>query len=173
MFGVAFVTTQSLCIANATLSLSGLRNRQSSIEKEQARLDKRLKSIKNGISSKEHLKVAIENNIKNIKEKIDTETKKLDEANTTIEEKQHSINDLQSHIDDKYNQLKRRVCAIYKSGDTSLIEILMGSESFSDLLDKADLVQKLSKYDSDIIASLNLDIQKVASEKAIIEQNKI
>ena len=144
ILGVTFIGTQSLCIVGA-FSLSGLKNKQSSIEREQVKLNKRLNNIKNGINSKEHLRVALENNIKNIAEKIDKETKKLDEVKTTIEEKQTSINDLQSHIDDKYNQLKRRVCAIYKSGDTSLIEILMGSESFNDILDKDDLIQKLSK----------------------------
>lgn len=165
IFCITFAIIQAPCLTNAKPTLSGLN-------KEQSKINSELKKIKSGLSAKENYKSAIEHQIKEIQNKIDNENKKLDEINSVIEEKQNSINGIQADIDSKYAQLKKRVCAIYKAGDTSLIEILMESKNFTDLMDKADFIQKISKYDQDIINSLNLDIQKVASEKAIIEENK-
>lgn len=165
IFCLTFATIQTPCFTNARTTLSGL-------SKEQSKINNELKKIKSGLSAKENYKSAIETQIKEIQNKIDNENKKLDEINSTIEEKQNSINNIQADIDSKYAQLKKRVCVIYKAGDTSLIEILMESKNFTDLMDKADFIQKISKYNQDIINSLNLDIQKVASEKAIIEENK-
>ena len=171
-FSLALVSTQSVCHTTAKSSLSSLKNKQSIINKEQSSLNKKLKDIQSSIGVKENYKIAIENKINSIRDKIDEQNKKLDQINVSIEEKQKNIDEIQKDIDDKYNQLKKRVCAIYKAGDTSLLEILMASKNFTDLLDKADLIQRLSKYDSLIIDALNKDIQSVASEKASIEENK-
>lgn len=154
-------------------SLAGLKNKQSRITKQQAALNKKLNRIKNQINVKENYSKAIKANIKNIRTKIEKETRKLEESIAAIQEKQAEIDTLQTSIDERYEQLKKRVVAIYKAGDTSLIEIFMESKDFTDLLDKADIVQQISRYDSNIIDALNSDIQKVALEKTTIENNKV
>lgn len=144
----------------------------SSLSKKQTELNRTLKNIKNGIGQKQVYKNVVNNNIKSLRSQIDSEAKKFDALTRVIEQKEAIIAATQTAVESQRDELAKRMCAIYKTCDTSALEILLGAKDFGDLLDKADFVQKMSQQDSNIINSLNENIKNVESEKTVVEQNK-
>lgn len=58
---------------------------------------------------------------------------------------------------------------MYETGDIAYIEILFGSQNFSDFISKMEVVSQLVEYDQDILNKLEEGKKKVAKAKADIE----
>ncbi|MDQ5983277.1 MAG: peptidoglycan DD-metalloendopeptidase family protein [Eubacteriales bacterium SKADARSKE-1] len=168
---VAFLLLFTLTSMQATVNVSA-KSSISSLSKKQTELNRTLKNIKNGIGQKQVYKNVVNNNIKSLQSQIDTEARKLDDLNNYIEQKESVIAETQNAIESQRDELAKRMCAIYKTCDTSTLEILIGAKDFGDLLDKADLIQKMSQQDSNIINSLNENIKNIENEKASVEKSK-
>jgi peptidoglycan DL-endopeptidase CwlO len=74
--------------------------------------------------------------------------------------------------------LQHRLVALYTSGDASALEILLGSSSLDDLLDRVDTVNRVSEQDARIIGEVRTfraEIRKreVALEEARADQEQV
>ena len=167
---VAFLLMFSFASAQNVISVNA--NSISSLTKKQTVLNKTLKNIKNGIDQKQAYKNVVNNNIKSLQSQINTEAKKLDDLTRHIEQKEAIISETQKAIESQRDELAKRMCAIYKTCDTSALEILLGAKDFGDLLDKAEFVQKMTQQDANTITSLNQNLQSIEAEKAAVEENK-
>lgn len=168
---IAFLILFSFLVTQNAIHVTA-KGSVSSLSKKQTELNRTLKNIKNGIGQKQIYKNVVCNNIKSLQSQIDTEAKKLDNLNCIIEQKESLISESQKAIESQRDELAKRMCALYKTSDTSAFEILLGAKDFSDLLDKADFIQKMSQQDANIINSLNENIKNVESEKTAVEESK-
>lgn len=57
------------------------------------------------------------------------------------------------------------------AGNTTDLEIIFGAKSFSDFLDKMELVEALSDYDNNLITSIQGDLENISKEKAELEKD--
>lgn len=160
--------------SNFTLALDIKKSKeeQRQLKQKDIELRKKLSKTTSDISEKEA-------EIKDLRKKIEDVTAQLRAANAkinklsrNIETKQKEISKLEADIKAKMERLMLRVRVIYKSGDISLLDIFMGSSSFSDILDKLDLVSRLSKYDAKLINNLNRSISLLDKDKSQLEENK-
>ena len=62
-----------------------------------------------------------------------------------IAENNASIADLEEEIDKDYEIFRQRARASYMSGDSSTISLLLGADSFSDFLMKADITARVAE----------------------------
>lgn len=69
------------------------------------------------------------------------------------------------------NTLRNRLRNIYMAGNTTDLEIIFGAKSFSDFLDKMELVEALSDYDNNLINSIKGDLENISKEKAELEKD--
>ncbi len=67
-------------------------------------------------------------------------------------------------------RLSDRLVDIYKEGHLGVINTLVGSESFSDLINRLSLLERLSKQDSDLVAQVSGYRDEVTQRKADLEQ---
>ena len=88
------------------------------------------------------------------------------------QQKTAQIADKQADIDFNYEQLKERLCALYKTGEASNLQILLNSENVMDLANKTHLLKIITEHDTELINTLKEEMQAIADEKAEIEQNR-
>ena len=74
-------------------------------------------------------------------------------------------------IENQMNTLRNRLRNIYMAGNTTDLEIIFGAKSFSDFLDKMELVEALSDYDNNLINSIKGDLENISKEKAELEKD--
>ena len=110
-----------------------------------------IKKVKEELeASKEDLTqyvMQLDGQLTTIQEKIADLKGKIEEKEAEIDQTQM---ELESAIEDQENQyeaMKKRIKFMYERGDTLYMEMIFSSESFGDMLNKAEYIEMLSSYD--------------------------
>ena len=90
---------------------------------------------------------------------------KIEDVQAQIDETQAQIDAKQAELEAKQDVLSRRVSNSYKEGGTSILTLLMASESFEELLSNGRYIEKVNDADKQVIG----DIQSIRAE---LEQRK-
>lgn len=91
---------------------------------------------------------------------------KLDES---INETNVQIDKLNAQISDTYDLLAERMRASYMAGETSTLEILLGSSDFESFLTRLELLSSVAKHDKALVSDLNAQIDE--SNKLVEQLN--
>ena len=110
--------------------------------------------------------------IDNTQAQINVLTDKITLLDNMIAENNASIADLEEEIDKDYEIFRQRARASYMSGDSSTISLLLGADSFSDFLMKADITARVAENDREIIAGLEANIAELEKLQEENEANK-
>ena len=81
----------------------------------------------------------------------------LEDTQAAIKKTQKLLTKSEADLTTIQDRLNRRVVEIYKSGDLTMLSVLMDANSFTDLIDRYDQLQRLSKQDADLLAQVQDD----------------
>lgn len=126
---------------------SQLSQAEKEIEKLDSEIDDAIKEIED-----------VENRISKIKNDIEVTEEELEEAQANIDGKNETLND--------------RLRVMYKNGNVSYLEVLLGAESFTDLLSRLDLVQRIVDQDVDLLKYMQEQRDVIEDKKEELETNK-
>lgn len=152
--------------------IAELNQEQQLLQGQYNDLNNKLSNIRSDISKSRAYRNNINSQLATLQAQINVENQKISILDEQIKEKQDSIDQMNQEIDSNMQQLKSRLNVIYRSGDVAVIDIILGSRGFDDLIDTANLIQKLGSYDSKLIAGLKDQIANVAADNAEIEKNR-
>jgi len=130
------------------------------------------------------------NQVNNKKQEVCNEVQKLDGQINDISKKMISLNNQISSLDKEINEaeknikeheeklavenelLRQRLRALYTSGGTGYIEILLDSKSFSDFFRKADSIKRIVDYDKGLEKSIINSKKLIEGKKSEAEKKK-
>ena len=117
------------------------------LEAEQKKVSKKIDELKD-------LKADTAKYIKALDQSMTDITMELMSINDSIEKKQLDIRFTQEQLakatqtaSDQYASMKLRIKFMYEKGDTSFIDMILNAKSWSDLLNKAEYISKITRYD--------------------------
>ena len=96
----------------------------------------------------------------------------LSELESSIETKESEITEKQAKIKRKEKLLQERIVALYEAGDSTYLDVLLGSDSLLDFLSKYEIVQQIVDADTALITDLDNDKKALENEKAELEADK-
>lgn len=73
---------------------------------------------------------------------------------------------------EQYASMKLRIRYMYEKGESSFLDLLLQSESMSELLNRAEYIQKISEYDRSMLDAYAAVKEAVAEEKQKLETEK-
>ncbi len=79
---------------------------------------------------------------------------------------------LQKDIVNTNDLLKKRLRVMYEKGSISYLDIIFSASSFSDLLLRTDMVQRLLRHDQDLISKIKAMKAEAENKKAQIQEQK-
>ncbi|MDE7007528.1 MAG: peptidoglycan DD-metalloendopeptidase family protein [Lachnospiraceae bacterium] len=109
--------------------------------------------------------VAIQNKINDLKNLI---TEKEEEIDQKTQELAEALSVQQA----QYEAMKSRIKFMYEKGDSLSLELLFGSDSFGDMLSKAEYIEMLSAYDRRMLDEYVAYAEYVALCKQSLEEEK-
>jgi murein DD-endopeptidase MepM/ murein hydrolase activator NlpD len=143
----------------------------------------------------------VKSNINNLKSKInDVKEEKTDvlveinKINRQVDDVQASIHSLETRIETTQTQIKiadseledaiedfesqkdlygQRLKAMYINGPQGYIEVLLASESFSDLIARTDMVKKIIDYDKLILEEIKEKQEAIEEKKDMLQSKKV
>lgn len=103
---------------------------------------------------------------------IDDLTDQIDNATKQIEELQREIESKEKELEEKQKLLEKRLVASYKAGDTTYLDLLLGSDSLTSFLSNYYLIEQLADSDTKLINSIREAKEKIESDKVVLEDTK-
>lgn len=148
-----------------------LRTQRTELQSQLKNLNKQISSYKDEIKKEEaraatyaQRKEIVASQIEAIKESIALKEEELAQRQKDLEQK---IKD----IEETYELFKERMRALYMSnGDSSTLELLLGSSSFTDFVMNSESNRRVSQHDTDLIDRLETEQKEIESEKAAIAE---
>lgn len=138
--------------------ISGLQDEQDLIEEEISDMDAELVNLYTEISV--------------LEDQILEQEGKISEKEAEIEVAQEEFEAAEAEEKRQYEAMKERIRFTYEQGESSYIELLLSSGSFSELLNRAEFIEEVSAYDDKMLAEYQAIKQKVADMKAKLEADR-
>lgn len=136
---------------NVNKQIAGYQDAQDGLEEEISDLDAEM--------------VALLTDINLIQEAI--EEKVEDIANTQI-----AYDEAVAEKDEQYESMKIRIKFMYEKGDSSYLQLFLGAQSMSDMMNKANYIEELYEYDRKLLEEYEAIVQQVAVLKDQLEEEK-
>lgn len=97
-------------------------------------------------------------------EKLNTEIKKV---SNELEETKKKLEAAKETEKKQYETMKKRIQYMYENGETNYLEVLLSAKNLSDLLNQAEYVEQISKYDQSLLDHYTKTKQEISemSEK--------
>lgn len=172
MAGVCICSNRSSYIELSANSMSQLEQRQQELAAERDEIEKQLADIEGKTEEYQQYldeydkKMDIqEEQLANIREQISVLEDNIAKLNDEITQKEQEIND-------GIEMFKKRLRALYVSGNDSMASVLAGSEDFYDILARIEVVKRVSSSNNDMIDELNDMVIELNTRKASLEEEK-
>lgn len=131
--------------------IAGYQDAQEGVEEEISDLDAEM--------------VALLTDINLIQEAI--EEKEQDIANTQV-----AYDEAVATKDEQYESMKIRIKFMYEKGDQSYLQLFLGAQSMSDMVNKAHYIEELYEYDRTLLEQYEATVQQVALLQDQLEEEK-
>lgn len=96
----------------------------------------------------------------------------IEEVQGQIDETQAQIDAKQAELEEKQAVLSRRVSSSYKDGGTSVLTLLMASQSFEELLSNSRYIDKINDVDKQVIGEIQAIRTELEERKSALESQK-
>ncbi len=160
-------------------SIKKKENQISSAKKERDQMKSSLtdlQAVKKSLESeKSDLKsyiTKLDANLTDIQQKIDELEQKIEEKETKIEVTTAELEEAIEVQNDQYESMKKRIRFMYERGDTLYLELFIESDTFGEMLNKAEYIEELSAYDRKKLEEYIAHTELVELTKAALEEEK-
>lgn len=160
-------------IEAARQEVTGLKSSKTDVEK----LKKELEQSKNDLTA---YVTQLDQQLSGIQEKIQQYNTMITQKEEEIEETTRELEEAIKQQEDQYEAMKKRIKFMYEKGDTFYLELLFTSGGFSDMTNKADYIESLSRYDrnklEEYVATkelVQLCKEELEAEKEVLAEAKL
>lgn len=141
-------------------SESSIQANKAALQQKKAQLSAQLEQAKKNTSDAQALHKAYENQINVVQEQIDASESEIKDLNSQIFDIQDDITALNDKIQANKQSVKDSVATDYKTGGTSFVDIILGSnDNLNDVLDKISVLGFVVDNRNDAISEMNSNIK--------------
>lgn len=172
---LTFITILTIIILTTAIPLYSYAVSQSDKDALQDKINNAKNELKNIQNSQKNAESELENltiQVMDAESELDSLKAELSELESSIETKESEITEKQAEIKRKEKLLQERIVALYEAGDSTYLDVLLGSDSLLDFLSKYEIVQQIVDADTALITDLDNDKKNLENEKAELETDK-
>lgn len=172
MIVIAIITI--LLLTNIVIAdeKSDLQAQQEESERQQKEAEERKKEVQESMTETEREIQEVQGQIAEHESAIEALDAQIEELNSSIEQAEVDIEEKQQKHDETQAALDQRIIAIYESGETSFLDVLLGSESLTDMLSTYYAYSQLAQYDLDLMETLQKEKEELEAAKTKLEEDK-
>lgn len=180
-FAAAFETGSRTIIAQE-LTSDSIKEKEAQIKAA----EKEKKDLQNGLTDLKKMKADLEKSkndlsayVKELDANLVSIENKIAELKQLIEEKEDEITETEKNLEEaqrieqeQYEAMKVRIRFMYEKSGNFYLETLFSADSFGDILNKADYIERLSAYDREKLDEYALNSQMIQLFKEELESEK-
>ena len=152
--------------------LDDLQSQADDIAAESAELQQKIADNQSETQSIVDKKANIDQQIELTRQQVENLNAQIQQYNLLIAAKQEELDEAEEKETELNEQYKTRLRAMEETGSVSYWSVLFNASSFTDLLDRIDMISEISKADQTMLEELQAAAAEVADAKAEIEENR-
>ncbi|MBQ8978682.1 MAG: peptidoglycan DD-metalloendopeptidase family protein [Oscillospiraceae bacterium] len=168
----AALTFSAVTSADYSDEIEELEDRRYAINRELEDLEYQLSQYKAETEQTEEYLRLYDEKMRKQEEEIDNLRTQISRLGIRISDTEKKIDDKQTEIDSDIEDFKMRLRSMYMQGGGSTASMLVGSTDFYDLLARAELMERISRHDKQMIDDLNYKLDELNREKQSLESDK-
>lgn len=164
----------TLCAVNFTAA-----DTLSDAEAHKRKLENKRVELADTLSNLANEKADIISYIKKIDKKMNKVSADMSQLEVAVKSNKKAIGDLengiaiaQTDIQNQYETMKKRIKYMYEKGNADYIDIIMNSESLSDLLSRSSYIEKITEYDSNMLSTFVTKKNQLETQKTTLVEKK-
>lgn len=110
--------------------------------------------------------------ISSTQSEIDELDTQIEDMNAQIEENQKKLDEKQEEYDDKQELLEKRLVATYEAGETSFLDVLLSSDSLTDLISNYYMISEITQSDMELMDKIKKEQEEIETAKQALETSK-
>ena len=142
----------------------------SRIEGEKAQLEEKLQELSALKSDAAAYISKLDKELSDLGDQITDLSNQMTAKNAEIETTQAELAAAQAQEAEQYASMKLRIKYMYEEGNTNFLDLLLEAESLSDMLNRAEYIQKVSEYDRRKLEEFVQIREQIAATELRLEQ---
>lgn len=147
----------------------------SEAQQEKKTLENDLQKAKELIDSLKGSKEDIQSEVEKLDKQLNEISGKVKELESQLSKKRQEIADTESALNKakeqekkQYRNMKKRIQFMYENGQTSYVEMLLSSDSFTDFLNAVEYITQISQYDRKMLKEYqNMQVTIADTQKTL------
>ena len=135
------------------------------VEEDLSGLTETQKVLKNSLSQ-------LQTNLREIGDELAVLEEDLRVKEAEIKITKESLDVAEEDERTQYEAMKSRVKFMYERGEVAYLDLIFSASTFSDFLNKADYIEKISDYDRKMLLEYQVIVDDIAEMKAVLEQEQ-
>ncbi|MED3984716.1 peptidoglycan DD-metalloendopeptidase family protein [Peribacillus simplex] len=157
-------------ISNLEKQKESIQEKRSGVESNISETERKIDNLQDKQMTAEEQIAAIEAKIAESAKKIDAKNAEITQTKKEIEALKEEIKVLKERIAKRNEVLKERALSFQETGgDVNYLEVLFGSSSFGDLVDRVGAVATIAEADRDILKEHELDKKDLEEKQKAVE----
>lgn len=152
--------------------VDALKTKVAEAGKRKNELKNQLSGLTNDLSALQKQISLLDSQIEAQQDEIDAQEELLGELTQMIADKTIELEESERQQAEQYAQLRSRLRYMVEHGTTSSLSILLSSDSFSDFLNRYEIIRQISLRDENLFEQLKAIRDKVLMEKQELEDTK-
>lgn len=160
----------TLLLFSGVMSPSYSYAEEQDIAKDRSEIKKELSKAEKELASIMKEKKQLEKEISDLNKSFEANKKAMEEVEKEIDSVKKEIKEIEQKIEERFRILKDRAQSYqHNGGNIQYIEVLFGSESFSDFISRLTAVTKIAEADAELIEEQEKDKRKVEMKLSELE----
>ena len=162
MLAGGYATAGAATTSELRQQINSIAEQQKKIKAEIAELNKQVEAVSEKKAKLEEQMVLTEDEISAVEDII---AELEDEIKTT----QQQLIEAQIQLDEMQDTFEKRIRNMYEQSDTSYLDVVLGSDSFSTMIEYMEYVSRIMDYDKKLLEEYEAAKETVAAAKAKLE----
>ena len=150
--------------------ITGLQEQRTEMKSKMKELESQYQENKDEISNIVAKKNLIDQEMTLLHAQVDNINEQITAYGVLVADKQDELDAAQENYNTLNEEYKTRIRTMEEEGTLSYWEVLFKANSFSDLLDKIDVIQEIAKADQLMMDKMKAVSEQIAAERAELEQ---
>ena len=152
--------------------ISNLKDEQSSNEGQIKEAEDKKEQVSQEKSETIKQVEEIQTQISDYENQINELDSKISDLNNQITDAENQINQKQEDYDKQQELLEKRLVATYEAGETSFLDVLLSSQSLTDLISNYYLISEIAEADTNLMQELENEKKEIENAKTTLETSK-
>lgn len=144
-------------------------DKKGSLEEQKQEMEQTLKDLESLKSDTQVYVKKLDQTLAGIQGELEVLEQQIGEKELSIEQTQADLEAAKQTETDQYESMKLRIRYMYEKGETNYLDLLLRSQSMSELLNRAEYISQISEYDRNMLLVYQDTKNSIAQKEAQLQ----